>query len=248
MPATAQRLFFGRCRPPATRYTAVTDDLLQLLHAVLLIVGALLPVVNPPGNVPIFLNLTQGCDETTRRDLARHIAFSTLALLLGSMLLGQLVLRLFDLSVGALQVAGGAVVCALGWNLLHYVPKAEETQADPEQARQVALGRAFYPLTLPVSVDAGVIAVAITLGAHHGQTLTGELIQLLAAAVGRGRGIAAAGVPLCRTRQPLDRQQGHGGDAAAVGAAGAEHRRADRLERHQVAAGRHPHRLKGADA
>ena len=76
----------------------MSDDLLQLLHALLLIVGALLPVVNPPGNVPIFLSLTAGCDEPTRRDLARHIAFYSFALLLGSMVLGTLVLRLFDRS------------------------------------------------------------------------------------------------------------------------------------------------------
>jgi multiple antibiotic resistance protein len=169
----------------------VWSDVVQLLHAVLLIVGALLPVVNPPGNVPIFLNLTRGCDEATRRDLARHIAIYSFALLLGSMVLGSLVLRLFDLSVAALQVAGGAVVIALGWNLLHYEPAAAEALPDPDTARQVALGRAFYPLTLPVSIDAGVIAVAITLGAHHGQTIAGEAIQLAAALLGSAA-IAAA--------------------------------------------------------
>jgi multiple antibiotic resistance protein len=162
----------------------LSDDLLQLLHALLLIVGALLPVVNPPGNVPIFLSLTAGCDEPTRRDLARHIAFYSFALLLGSMVLGTLVLRLFDLSVGALQVAGGTVVCALGWNLLHYERPAHDTPTDAEQARQVALGRAFYPLTLPLSVDAGVIAVAITLGAHHAHSLEGKAVQLMAAVLG----------------------------------------------------------------
>jgi len=77
-----------------------------------------------------------------------------------------------------------AVVCALGWNLLHYEPRVDDTPVDPEQARLVALGRAFYPLTLPVSVDAGVIAVAITLGAHHAQSLEGKLGQLIAAVLG----------------------------------------------------------------
>jgi len=173
------------------RVSLVWSDVVQLLHAVLLIVGALLPVVNPPGNVPIFLNLTHGCDEATRRDLARHIAIYSFALLLGSMLLGSLVLRLFDLSVGALQVAGGAVVCALGWNLLHYEPAGAVGVTDLEQARQVALGRAFYPLTLPVSIDAGAIAVAITLGAHHGQTVAGEAVQILAALLGSAA-VAAA--------------------------------------------------------
>jgi multiple antibiotic resistance protein len=159
-------------------------DIGQLLNAVLLIVGALLPVVNPLGNVPIFLTLTHGCDDATRRDLARHIALYSFALLLGSMLLGSFVLRMFDLSVPVVQVAGGAVVIALGWHLLHYErPSAEETP-DPNLARQVAVARAFYPLTLPLSIDAGVIAVAVTLGANHGQTLESELIQFVASILG----------------------------------------------------------------
>jgi len=156
----------------------------QLLNAVLLIVGALLPVVNPLGNVPIFLTLTHGCDDATRRDLARHIALYSFVLLLGSMLLGSFVLRLFDLSIPVVQVAGGAVVIALGWNLLHYERPATEAPPDPHVARQAAVARAFYPLTLPVSIDAGVISVAITLGANHGQTLERDLIQIAAAIFG----------------------------------------------------------------
>ena len=162
----------------------IAADALQLVHAILLIVGALLPVVNPPGNVPIFLAMTRGCDEATRRELARHIAIYSFALLFGSMLFGSLVLRLFDLSLAALQVAGGAVVCALGWNLLHYKPPAEDTAPDTHHAKQAAVAQAFYPLTLPVSIDAGAIAVAITLGANHGQTLQSELVQIAAALAG----------------------------------------------------------------
>jgi multiple antibiotic resistance protein len=154
------------------------------VNAVLLIVGALLPVVNPLGNVPIFLTLTHGCDDATRRDLARHIALYSFALLIGSMLLGSFVLRLFDLSIPVVQVAGGAVVCALGWHLLHYERPATDIAPDPQLARQVAVARALYPLTLPVSIDAGVISVAITLGANHGQTLQRDLIQIAAAIIG----------------------------------------------------------------
>jgi multiple antibiotic resistance protein len=164
----------------------LAPELLLLTQTVLVIVGALLPVVNPLGNVPIFMTLTHGCDEATRRDLARHIALYSFALLLGSMLFGSLVLRLFDLSMAVVQVAGGAVVCAIGWQLLHYEqPEGDETP-DPHHARRVAVARAFYPLTLPVSVDAGVISVAVTLGAHHGQTLERDLIQVAAALIGAG--------------------------------------------------------------
>jgi multiple antibiotic resistance protein len=162
------------------------SDVVQLAQAVLLIAGALLPLVNPLGAVPIFLRLTHGCDEATRADLARHIALYSFVLLLGSMLFGSFMLRLFDLSVPVVQVAGGAVVIALGWNLLQHESSAADGVSDPQKARSVAVARAFYPLTLPVSIDAGVISVAITLGANHGQTLERELIQLFAAILGAG--------------------------------------------------------------
>jgi multiple antibiotic resistance protein len=37
---------------------------------------------------------------------------------------------------------------------------------------------------LPLSIDGGVISVAITVGANHAHTIANELIQILAAAIG----------------------------------------------------------------
>jgi len=77
----------------------IGSDFGQLTGAILLMVGALLPVVNPLGDDPIFLRMTPGCDELTRADLAKRIAFYSFILLLGAMLLGSFVLRLFGLSI-----------------------------------------------------------------------------------------------------------------------------------------------------
>jgi multiple antibiotic resistance protein len=43
-------------------------------------------------------------------------------MVLGSLLLGSFVLLMFGLSIPVVQVAGGAVVCALGWKLLADIP------------------------------------------------------------------------------------------------------------------------------
>lgn len=161
-------------------------DFTALAAPILVIVGALLPVVNPPGDAPIFLNLTHGCDDSTRRMLAQRIAIYSFALLLGSMLIGSFVLRLFDLSIAVVQVAGGAVVCALGWKLLNDDSKPADMTIDPRQASLIAMGRSFYPLTMPLTVDPGVMSVAVTLGANHAHTLERVLVQLLAAIIGAG--------------------------------------------------------------
>ena len=161
-------------------------DLSQLAGAILLMVGALLPVVNPLGDAPIFLAMTPGCDELTRADLAKRIAVYSFFLLLGAMLLGSFVLLMFGLSIPVVQVAGGAVVCALGWKLLTDSPKPAEVAFDAVHANAIALGRAFAPLTMPLTIDAGVISVAITVGANHAHTFKHAMIQVLASAIGAG--------------------------------------------------------------
>ena len=160
------------------------NDVVQLGGAILVVVGAILPVVNPPGDAPLFLRLTAGCDDATRSLLARRIAVYSFGLLLGSMLVGPAVLRLFELSVAVIQVAGGAVVCALGWKLLNDDPKPSSVLVDTHQASVSAMAHAFYPLTMPLTVDPGVMSVAVTIGANHARTLDRLLIQLLAGVIG----------------------------------------------------------------
>lgn len=164
----------------------ISSELGQLSGAILLIIGALLPVVNPLGDAPIFLRMTPGCDEPTRALLAKRIAFYSFFMVLGSLLLGSYVLLLFRLSIAVVQVAGGAVVCALGWKLLADVAKPADAASDPIHAKAFALGRAFTPLTVPMTIDAGVIAVAITVGANHARSINHAVIQLLAAVCGAG--------------------------------------------------------------
>jgi multiple antibiotic resistance protein len=164
----------------------IWSDLSQLTGAILLIVGAVLPVVNPLSDAPIFLRMTPGCDESTRSLLAKQIAFYSFFMLLGSLLLGSFVLHIFGLSIPVVEVAGGAVVCALSWNILTDNSKLTEEILDQNHAKLFALERAIYPLTLPMTIDSGVISVAITVGANHAHSIKSVMIQLVAAIIGAG--------------------------------------------------------------
>jgi multiple antibiotic resistance protein len=185
-------------------------DFSHLLSAILVVVGAVLPVVNPPGDAPLFLRMTVGCDNATRAKLASHVAFYSFVLLLGSMIFGSFVLRMFELSVAVIQVAGGAVVCALGWKILNDDTKPSELAVDPRQAEVAAMARSFYPLTMPLTVDPGVMSVAVTVGANHAHTLDGLLIQLLAAVIGAAL-VALAILLTYRYAKPFAERIGHRG-------------------------------------
>jgi len=190
-------------------------DLSHLTSAVLLMIGALLPVVNPLGDAPVFLAMTPGCDELTRADLARRIAVYSFFLLLGAMLFGSFVLLMFGLSIPVVQVAGGAVVCALGWKLLADNPKPTDVALDAIHANAIALGRVFAPLTMPLTIDAGALSVAITVGANHAHTFKNAMIQVLASGIGAG--IIALSILLAyRYAQRGGRRIGHTGMTVVV--------------------------------
>jgi hypothetical protein len=102
------------------------------------------------------------------------------------------------------------VVCALGWKLLADILKPADVTPDPIHAKLIAVGRAFSPLTLPMTIDAGVISVAITVGANHAHSFKHAVIQLLAAVIGAA--IVAFSILLTYSyAQRVSRRIGHTG-------------------------------------
>jgi multiple antibiotic resistance protein len=57
------------------------DTIVELLRSLLLVVGALFPIVNSPENIPVFLDMTSGFPAESREILARKIAVDGFALL-----------------------------------------------------------------------------------------------------------------------------------------------------------------------
>ncbi len=156
---------------------------LYVVKSCLVILTALFPIVNPLGTSPIFLSLTPGYSTESRSILSRKIALNSFWLLTGSMLIGGHILDFFGISIPVVQVGGGLVVMSTGWTLLK--SGGGEAHKNPEKkiSRQDIANRAFYPLTLPLTVGPGSISVAITLGAN--ETLHRSIpVRLLAAIIG----------------------------------------------------------------
>ena len=164
----------------------IVGALVSFGSVVMLAVGVLLPIVDPLGGAPIYLAMTTGLTSVERSRMARLVAINSFLLLLSSALIGAYVLDFFGLSIPAVQVAGGAVVCMLGWSLLNSptsptaLGRNDARTSTPEDLEQ----RAFYPMTMPLTVGPGSISVALTLGATPPPGLRPLLLTALAHAVG----------------------------------------------------------------
>ena len=189
----------------------MTLDPADVLQGTLIVVGALLPIVNPLGNAPFFLALTQGASDAERGVLARKVAVNCLALLLAALFFGDDVLAFFGVSVPVVQLAGGLVVAALGWRLLG----AAADPPAPAPADAASEARAFYPLTLPLTVGPGSISVAITIGANFPSTIQPFLADAASAVIG-ALVVCVATYACYRYAEAIARLLGSGGTAVVL--------------------------------
>jgi multiple antibiotic resistance protein len=167
-----------------TLYAAVNE----LVRASLLIVGALFPIVNAPDNIPVFLLLTSGLSAENRAIMARKIGVYSFVLLVVSVLIGTHILAFFGISLPVVQVGGGVVVIAVGWKLLNRSDNDDKASASDASAPTVSYlsGRAFYPLTMPLTVGPGAISIAIAVGANRSPAIGLRWTLPVAALLGCG--------------------------------------------------------------
>ena len=151
---------------------------------ILLIVSALFPIVNPIGGSPVFLLLTQEYSTESRKLLARRVAMNSFILLIVSVVVGTHILSFFGISLPVVQVGGGLIVVSTGWAMLTRSDQVDRGQTHQTVTQQDILKNAFYPLTLPLTVGPGSISIAITLGANEPRHLGGNILAIVAAAIG----------------------------------------------------------------
>lgn len=155
----------------------------HIITSFLAVVVALFPIVDPLGMAPIFLRLTDGSSAKTRSSLAMRIALGGLALMLASLFVGSYILAFFGVTVPAVQVAGGLVVIAAGWRLLQEGEDTASREQHSKPSDDVVRNRAFFPLTMPLTVGPGTISVAITIGTK-GAASSERLFDLIGAVLG----------------------------------------------------------------
>lgn len=117
-------------------------------------VAALFPIVDPIGNVPTFLALTNWMSAGARRDQARKAIGAAFALLVAFLAVGNFVLEYFDISLAAVEAIGGLVLGYMGWQMLFQT-------AEPPEAGEESDNVYFTPLAFPLYAGPGALAAVL---------------------------------------------------------------------------------------
>ncbi len=131
-----------------------------------------LVIMDPLGNIPVFLTLTRGESRAGRRLAALQAVSVAAGVILLFALFGQRILDLLGISLEALQVAGGLLLVLIALELLR---PEDGTAAAASRGQNVAL----VPLGTPLLAGPGAIA-ATMLAMRRAETLGGMLSVVLA--------------------------------------------------------------------
>lgn len=138
---------------------------LPFLHLILIGFLSLFPAVNPVGSAFIVDPFLGDMGFPERKRAARRVAFNCFIICAVSALIGSWILKLFGISIPIVQLAGGIMICRMGWQLLTTEDdvKGKKETAQPERRDNIL----FYPIAFPMTTGAGTISVILTLSAHE---------------------------------------------------------------------------------
>ena len=135
----------------------------------------LMVILDPPGNAPIFLAVLGERSAKQGRQLAIQAATISFFIIAGFALFGRFVLDYMDVSIGAMQAAGGLLLLMVSLNLL--------TGKEDNELTSGSKNVAMVPLATPLLAGPGAI-VAVMIFAQQvknvdmGVALAGSVIAV----------------------------------------------------------------------
>jgi multiple antibiotic resistance protein len=156
------------------------------IHLLFTGIIALFPVVNPIGSAFMVNPYLQHLSNEDKKAAVKKITLYAFCVCVVSLLAGHYILELFGISIPVIQLAGGIMICKMGWEFLS-AKNDEKSDVDKDDmqndmgAQSDISNKLFYPVTFPVTTGAGTISVLFTLSAHSkALSINNYLINILA--------------------------------------------------------------------
>ncbi|MEM2123549.1 MAG: MarC family protein [Candidatus Bathyarchaeia archaeon] len=136
---------------------------------------ALMVIVDPLGNIPIFSSLTSGMDVKVRRRAFNTATIVGFTLLLAFALLGDQLLKLFGISIESFMIAGGLLLAIISIKILVQGGWGEP-HISPDDVGAV-------PIAFPLLVGPGAITTTMLILKSSGLAVAVSAVSLVFAAV-----------------------------------------------------------------
>jgi multiple antibiotic resistance protein len=140
-------------------------------------------VVDPLGLVPSFVAITHGLPDRSRRAVALRACIIAAAILAGSALIGDWLLRTLSIGLPAFRIAGGLLLFSIASEMVFGLRIVRQSKQTEEALEEHVRNIAAFPLAIPLMAGPGAITAAVLLAGRAGGDLTrlGVLLGVIAA-------------------------------------------------------------------
>jgi multiple antibiotic resistance protein len=154
-------------------------------------VVAMLSIINPLGNLPLFIGYTAGERIRVRKWIALFVAVTVGLSIILLLIFGNQLLDFFGITIASFQISGGILVMLIGIGMT----RGEQTKFDRQLGAKVdpndlieaelVYGRILVPLGIPIFIGPGAIGTAILYSSRvrNNATLFGLMIAAVAIAL-----------------------------------------------------------------
>ncbi len=117
-------------------------------------------IIDPPGNLPIFIALTEKFSDEMRERISKRATLIAGGILILTMVTGGKILDYFGVSIDSLRVAGGILLFIASVDILLGGTRRESYRRRAEESIDVD-SIAVFPLALPLYTGPGAITAGI---------------------------------------------------------------------------------------
>ena len=125
-------------------------------------------VVDPLGLIPAFVTITQGLPMASRRSVALRACLIAAAILAGSALIGDWLLRTLSITLPAFRIAGGLLLFSIASEMVFGVRTVRQSRQAEEAIEEHVRNIAAFPLAIPLMAGPGAITATVLLAGRAG--------------------------------------------------------------------------------
>lgn len=137
------------------------------IHTIFTICLMLIAVLNPFGNVPLFIGMTDGMEKSVRTKLFKVIAITGFCITLIFSLLGDFMMtKFYKITIDELKMAGGLILILMSIKSLIFPSPKRKSEMNLPLEEQIK--KAVIPMAFPMLVGPGTLTTSLISKAEYG--------------------------------------------------------------------------------
>lgn len=134
------------------------------LHALFVGAIAVTAVLNPFGNLPQFISMTEGVKKPMRKKLFRNIVFTAFCIVLVFLFTGSFIMKyLFRVSLDDVRIAGGLILIVMSLKNLLFSSTIQDFSSYQNLKFDELFRKSIIPMAFPMLVGPGTLATIIVI-------------------------------------------------------------------------------------